>query len=89
MEFLMSRIGRGSSKNDRQEAMWVVNKKGLTESKTWTSSVPIMVNNKMMDMVVTIGPIELSVKHDRQMDKELTVNRAKNATKNPPKLPLA
>ena len=85
MEFLMSRIGMGSSKNERQEAMWVVNKKGLTESKTWTSKVPIMVNNNIMDIVVTIGPIELSVKQDRQIDKELTVNSAKNATKNPPK----
>ena len=36
-------------------------------------------------MVVTMGPIELSVKHDRQMDKELTVNKAKKATKNPPR----
>ena len=85
MEFLMSRIGRGSSKNERHEAMWVVNNNGLTESNTWTSKVPIMVNNKIMDMVVTIGPIELSVKHDRQMDNELTVKSAKKATKNPPR----
>jgi hypothetical protein len=36
-------------------------------------------------MVATIGPMELSVKQDKQMDKELTVNKAKNATANPPK----
>ena len=36
-------------------------------------------------MVATIGPMELSVKQDKQMDKELTVNSARNATANPPK----
>ena len=45
----------------------------------------MMVNNKITDIVATIGPMELSVKQDKQIDKELTVNSAKNATANPPK----
>ncbi len=81
----MAESGKGSSKNERQAAMCVVNKYGLIGSKTRTSKVPIIVNNKITDIVATIGPMELSVKQDKQMDKELTVNSAKNATANPPK----
>ena len=81
---MMSETGNGSSKKERQEAMCVVNKYGLMGSKTRTSKVPMIVNNKITDMVATIGPMELSVKQDKQIDKELTVNSAKNATANPP-----
>jgi hypothetical protein len=69
--------GTGSSKNDRQDAMWVVNKKGLMESKTETSSVPMMVNRIMIDMVLTIGPMEFSANADKQMDNVEIVSKAK------------
>jgi hypothetical protein len=77
-------MGNGSSKKLRQEAMCVVNNQGRTLSKMLTSSVPMIVNKMMMDIVVTIGPIELSEKHDRQMESEETVSKAKNATEKPP-----
>ena len=69
--------GTGSSKNERQEAMCVVNKKGFIESKTETSKDPIMVNKIMIAMVLTMGPIEFSAKADRQIDKVEMVNKAK------------
>jgi hypothetical protein len=37
-----------------------------------------------MAIVLTMGPMELSEKQDKQMDKELMVNKAKNATQNAP-----
>lgn len=72
--------GRGSSKNERQEAMCVVNKRGRIGSKIGTSNALMIVKNKMIAIVATMGPIELSEKQDRQMDKELMVNKARNAT---------
>ncbi len=84
MDCLICSHGKGSSKNDRQAAMWVVNKKGRMGSKTGTSKVPMIVNNKIIAIVDTIGPMELSEKQDKQMDKELIVNKAKKATQNPP-----
>ena len=72
--------GTGSSKNERQAAMCVVNKRGLIGSKTGTSNALIIVKNKMIAIVATMGPIELSEKQERQIDKELMVNKAKNAT---------
>lgn len=85
MDLQIAVSGKGSSKKERQEAMCVVNKYGLIGSKTRTSKVPIIVNNKITDIVATIGPMELSVKQDKQIDKELTVNKAKKATAKPPK----
>jgi hypothetical protein len=38
-----------------------------------------------MAMVETMGPMELSEKQERQIDKELIVSNAKNATQKPPK----
>jgi hypothetical protein len=72
--------GTGSSKNDLQDAMCVVNRKGLMESNTETSKEPMMVKRMMIDIVVTIGPMEFSAKADRQMDKVEIVNKAKYAT---------
>ena len=69
--------GTGSSKNERQEAMCVVKRKGLMESKTETSKVPIIVKRMMMDIVLTIGPMEFSANADKQMDKVEIVNKAK------------
>ena len=69
--------GTGSSKNERQDAMWVVNKKGLMESKTETSKVPIIVKRMIIAIVLTIGPIEFSANADKQMDKVEIVSKAK------------
>ena len=84
IEFRIVSQGMGSSKKERQAAMWVVNKKGRIGSKTGTSKVPIIVNNKMIAIVETIGPLELSEKQDRQMERLLMVNKAKKATQNAP-----
>ncbi len=83
-EFRIESQGIGSSKKDRHAAMCVVNKKGRIGSKTGTSNVPIIVNNRIIAIVDTIGPIELSEKQDKQMDKLLIVNKAKKATQNAP-----
>jgi hypothetical protein len=72
--------GTGSSKNERHEAMCVVNKNGLIESNTETSNVPMMVNRMIMDIVLTIGPMEFSANADRQIDKVEIVSNAKYAT---------
>ena len=48
-----------------------------------TSRLPIIVNKIITDIVATIGPIEFSVNADKQIDKDDTVNKAKNATQNP------
>ena len=69
--------GTGSSKKDLQDAMCVVNKNGLIESKTETSKDPMMVNKMIMAMVLTIGPIEFSAKAERQMDKVEIVSKAR------------
>ena len=69
--------GTGSSKNERHEAMCVVNKNGLIESNTETSKVPMMVKRMIIDIVLTIGPIEFSANADKQMDKVEIVNNAK------------
>lgn len=76
-EFRMVDHGTGSSKNERQDAMCVVKRKGLMESKTETSKVPIIVKRMMMDMVLTIGPMEFSAKADKQIDKVEIVSKAK------------
>jgi len=55
--------------------MCVVNKYGFIVSKTVTSIVPIMVNNIMIAMVVTMGPMLFSAKADRQIDKVETVSK--------------
>jgi hypothetical protein len=79
-EFRMVVQGTGSSKNERQEAMCVVKRKGFIESKTETSKVPIIVKRMMIDIVLTIGPMEFSAKADKQMDKVEIVSNAKYAT---------
>ncbi len=84
MDSLIWSQGNGSSKNDLHEAMCVVNKKGLIGSKTGTSKVPMMVKNKIIAIVLTMGPIELLEKQERQMDKELMVKSAKKATQKAP-----
>jgi hypothetical protein len=53
-------------------------------SKTGTSNVPIIVNKRIMAIVETIGPMELSEKQDKHMDKLLMVSSAKKATQNAP-----
>ena len=42
------------------------------------------VNNKMIAIVDTMGPIELSEKQDRQIERLLIVNKAKKATQKAP-----
>ena len=79
----MASMSTGFSKKLLQDAMCVVNKKGLMLSKTVTSSVPIMVKRMMIAIVATIGPMEFSANADRQIDKEETVNNARKATRNP------
>ena len=69
--------GTGSSKKDLQDAICVVNKNGVTESKTETSKDPMMVNKMIIAMVLTIGPIEFSAKAERQMDKVEMVRKAR------------
>ena len=63
--------------------MWVVNKKGLMSSNTGTSNVPIIVNNKIIPIVDTIGPIEFSEKQESVSANEATVTNDKNAIKKP------
>jgi hypothetical protein len=75
IDLRISDLGSGSSKKLRQDAMCVVNKNGLTESNTLTSKVFIIVNRIMIDIVTTIGPIELSVKQDNAVDKVATVTK--------------
>jgi hypothetical protein len=58
----------------------VVKRKGLTESNTETSKVPIIVKRIMIDIVVTIGPMEFSANTDKQIDKVEIVSKAKYAT---------
>lgn len=48
--------------------MCVVIKKGWIASKVGTSNVPIIVNNMITAIVLTIGPIELSEKTEKQID---------------------
>lgn len=76
-ELRMVDHGTGSSKNERHEAMCVVNKKGLIESNTETSKVPMIVKRMIMDIVLTIGPIEFSANADKQIDKVEIVNNAR------------
>ena len=59
--------------------MCVVNKKGLMLSNTGTSNVPIIVNNKIIPIVDTIGPIEFSEKQESTVDatfnqKEISID---------------
>lgn len=83
IDCLIDAMGSGFSKKLRHAAMCVVNKYGLMLSKTGTSSVPIMVNKIIIDMVVTIGPIELSEKQESIIDSVATVANAKNAITKP------
>ena len=73
----------GSSKKKRQAAICVVNKKGLMLSNIGTSKVPIMVKTKMMPMVDTIGPIELSEKHESVIESVATITNDKKAMNKP------
>ena len=63
--------------------MCVVNKKGRMVSKIGTSIDPIIVNNKIIPMVATIGPIEFSEKHDKVNARVATVTKDKKAIAKP------
>ena len=66
--YIISLFGTGISNRLRHEAMWVVIKKGWIASKVGTSKVPMIVNNMITAMVLTIGPMELSEKTEKQID---------------------
>ena len=78
-------VGSGSAKKLRHAIMWVVNKKGRMGSKTATSRVPIIVKKMIIAIVLTMGPMEFSEKHDRVVAKVAMVIRAKYDTPNPQK----
>ena len=69
--------GKGSSKKLRHAAICVVNKKVCIGSNTLTSKVPIIVNKIITAMVDTIGPIELSEKQERVIEREALVIKAR------------
>ena len=69
-DFRISDLGNGSSNMLRQEAMWVVNKYGLTESNSGASKVPMMVKTIIMAIAVTMGVIELSIIQESILDKD-------------------
>ena len=71
IELKILEYGTGSSKKLLQDAIWVVNKKGLILWKTETSIDPIIVNKIITAIVETIGPIEFSANAEKQIDTEL------------------
>ena len=77
IESQMAAQGTGSLKNERQEAMCVVNNQGLTWSNTLTSRVPMMVKRIITAIVDTMGPIELSAKAENAMDSVAMVMSAR------------
>ena len=74
IELKILEYGTGSSKKLLQDAIWVVNKKGLIFWKTETSIDPIIVNKIITAIVETIGPIEFSAKAEKQIDTEETAH---------------
>lgn len=80
---MMASVGKGSAKKLRHAMVWVVNKKGRMLSNTDTSSVPIIVKKMITAIVLTIGPIEFSEKHDKVVAKVAMVIRAKYDTQKP------
>ena len=60
--------------------MCVVNKYGFNELNAEISIDPIIVNKIIIAIVETIGPIELSEKTDKQMDREEIVKSDKKET---------
>ena len=80
IELKILEYGTGSSKKLLQDAIWVVNKKGLILWKTETSIDPIIVNKIITAIVETIGPIEFSAKAEKQIETEETVKSDKKAT---------
>ena len=77
-------LGNGLSNKLRQIIMCVVNKKGFIWSKKGISMVPIMVNRIITDMLVMMGPIELSVKQESINEKVATTFKLKKAITNAP-----
>ena len=63
--------------------MCVVNKNGRMVSNTGTSIEPIMVNNNIIPIVATIGPIEFSEKQDNVKANVATVTNDKKAIAKP------
>lgn len=83
IDWMMEEKGTGSSKKLRQDAMCVVKRYGLMLSNTVTSKLPMMVNNIIIAIVETIGPMEFSANADNAMESVETVKSDKNATQNP------
>ena len=79
----MSSTGTGISNKLRHEDMCVVSKKGCKLLKLDTSIEPIIVNKIITAIVLTIGPIELSEKTEKQIDMVATANNERYAKPNP------
>ena len=80
---MISLLGTGISNRLRHEAIWVVIKNGWIASKVGTSSVPIIVNNIITAIVLTIGPIEFSENTEKQIDIVAMDNKDKYAKQKP------
>ena len=79
----MLSIGTGISNKLRHEDMCVVSRKGCKLLKLDTSREPIIVNKIITAIVLTIGPMELSEKTEKQIDMVATANNERYANPNP------
>ena len=79
----MLSIGTGISNKLRHEDICVVSNKGCKLLKLDTSREPIIVNKIITAIVLTIGPIELSEKTEKQIDMVATAHNERYANPKP------